>query len=213
MGDLVGAESAFREALGIWHKSLGDRHLYTRRATSSLAAVLSDEGKYVEADSLLRSVLSLYRADGDSSVEVAVPLRNYGLLLRRTHRLGEAEAALRQALGIYRRELPNDHPRLAEALTALGQVLTDRGRASEAEPLLREAVTIRTQKLGGRDLRTAESGAALGVALAAVGRRPAAESLLVASCGVMAADRWGARQARACNADLERVRNQRERAR
>jgi eukaryotic-like serine/threonine-protein kinase len=131
-----------------------------------------------------------------------VPLRNLGLLLDRTGRSAEAERALRETLAIYRRELAPEHPRTAEALTALGQVLTSRGRAMEAEPLLREAVSIRETKLGAQDLRTAESREALGVAMGTMGRRAEAESLLVSSCRTAGADRWGARQAAQCEADL-----------
>ena len=178
---------------------------------SSLGAVFSEEGKFAEAESLFRSVVRTNRAAGDSSVDAAIVLRNLGLLLRRTHRLPEAETTLRQALAIYRRDLPNDHPRVAEALTALGQVLVDAGRAADAEPLLREAIGIREAKLGAQELRTAESRQALGIALAALGRRADAESLVVASCRTMAADPWGARQARECDTQLQRLRQKHRR--
>jgi hypothetical protein len=75
----------------------------------------------------------------------------------------------------------------------------------EAEPLLREAAAIREAKFGAQDLRAAESRAALGMALAAMGKRADGESLLVSSCRTMASDRWGARQAQRCNADLRDV--------
>jgi serine/threonine-protein kinase len=211
MGRLSAAEEAFRDALTLWRAKLGPTHTYTLRAMSSLGAVLSDGGKYDEAESLLRDVIRANRAARDSTVDAALPLRNLGILLRRTGRRPEAERVLREALGIYRRELPDDHPRIAEALTALGEVLTDDGRATAAEPLLREAVAIRAKKLGADDLRTAESRASLGVALGALQRWTEAESLLVASCATMAADRWGTRQARACNADLGAVRQARSR--
>ena len=205
MGKLAAAEESFREALAAWTTKLGPSQ-YTRTAMSNLAAVLSDEGKFVEAESLLRDVMRAHREASDTSVDAGIVLRNIGILLRRTKRLPEAETRLRQALGIYRRDLPNDHPRVAEALTALGQVLTDRGRPLEAEPLLREAITIRTAKFGTDDRRTAESRQALGIAAGALGRRAEAESLLVESCRSIVADAWSARQARDCQADLERVR-------
>jgi serine/threonine-protein kinase len=202
MGDLAGAEESFREALRLWRETLGPTHQYTLRAVNSLGAVLSEAGKYEEGERLLREVIRTRREAGDSSVDLALSLRNLGVLLYRTRRFAEAEQAVRQALAIYRRELPNDHPRAAEALTALGQVLTDRGRPGEAEPMLREAIVIRESKLGAQNLRTAESREALGLALAALGRRAEAESLLVASCQTMAADRWGARQTKECRAHL-----------
>jgi serine/threonine-protein kinase len=213
MGNLETAEQSFREALAAWTEKLGPTHLYTLSAANNLGAVLSEAGKYAEAESLLRGAARARRAAGDSSVEAGFVLRNLGLLLRRTQRPKEAETAIRQALAIYRRELPNDHPRTAEALTALGQVLTDLGRPGDAEPLLREAMAIRTARFGAGDRRTAETEAALGVAASAAGNPAEAESLLVAACRAMAADRWSARQARECGVQLERVRGQRRRAR
>ncbi|HEX6049822.1 MAG TPA: serine/threonine-protein kinase [Gemmatimonadaceae bacterium] len=213
MGRLESAEESFRQARRLWQTSLGSTHTYTRRATSSLGAVLSEQGKYAEAETLFRDVIRVNAAVADSTTDSAQPLRNLGILLRRTGRLPEAERVLREALRIYRRDLPGDHPRIAEALTALGETLTDRGRPAEAEPLLREAITIRSQKLGAQDLRTAESRAALGITLGALERWAEAESLLVASCATMRADRWGARQARACDAELRAMRDSRRRTR
>jgi eukaryotic-like serine/threonine-protein kinase len=202
MGDLAGAEAAFREVLALWRPKLGMRHRYTLRAMSSLGAVLSEAGKYDEAERVMRTVVRMRREAGDSTEDLGSTLRNLGVLLHRTGRLEEAERTLRETLGIYRRELAPDHPRTAEALTALGQTLTSRGRAREAEPLLREATAIRVSKFGVQDLRTAESRAALGMALGGMGKRAEAESLIVSSCRTMAVDRWGARQAQRCNADL-----------
>ena len=206
MGDLAGAEASFREALAVWKEKLGPTHIYTLSAENNLGAVLSEEGKFVEAETLLRDAARVHRARGDSGAELGYALRNLGVLLRRRSQLAEAERVARQTLSIYRRELPNDHPRTAEALTILGQVLTDGGRASEAEPLLREAISIRTGRFGADDRRTAESAGALGVAVAALGRRAEAESLLVASCRALAADQWSGRQTRECEAQLQRVR-------
>ena len=211
MGRLDSAEEAFREAVRLWRASLGLTHTYTRRGMNSLGAVLSEQGKYAEAETFLRDVIRANESVGDSTTDAALPLRNLGILLRRTRRLPESERVLREALRIYRRDLPGDHPRVAEALTALGQTLTHRGRAVDAEPLLREAITIRADKLGADDLRTAESRAALGVTLGALGRWTEAESLLVASCATMAADRWWTRQARACDGDLRAMRDSRRR--
>ncbi len=209
MGNLEAAEASFREALAAWRATLGPAHAYTQSAQSSLGAVLSEEGKLADAEALLRDVARAKRAAGDTSVDAAIVLRNLGVLLRRTHRLPEAESTLREALAIYRRELPNDHPRAAEALTALGQVLTDRGRAADAEPVLRDAIAIRTAKFGADDRRTAESREALGVATASLGRLAEADSLLAASCRAMAADRWSGRQARQCESERQRVRGPR----
>jgi Tetratricopeptide repeat len=86
------------------------------------------------------------------------------------------------ALATYRRELPDSHPRTAEALTALGEVLTDQERGAEADSLLREALAIREAKLDSTDFRIPESREALALAAAIQGQRTRAESLITDAC-------------------------------
>jgi tetratricopeptide (TPR) repeat protein len=127
--------------------------------------------------------------------------RNLGILLYRTHRLSEAEGSLQTALAIYRRELPDSHPRIAEALMGLGQVLVARGQAARGDSLLRKALAIREAKLGVDDLRTAETRHALGLALVAQGRRKEAQALVVAACRTFEQSPWARRQARNCRTE------------
>jgi hypothetical protein len=56
--------------------------------------------------------------------------------LRHLGRLGEAEAAAREALEIIRPQLGPDHNRTREAEGALGAALSAQRRWAEAEPLL-----------------------------------------------------------------------------
>ena len=77
--------------------------------------------------------------------------------------------------------LPAGHPRIAEALTALGTLLIDQKRFVAAELGLREALAIRNEKLGPTDLRTAETESVLGACLAGLRQGPDAEPLLIRS--------------------------------
>ena len=114
--------------------------------------------------------------------------------MHRTGRFEDAERALRETLSIYRKALADSHPRTAEALTALGELLIDRGRPEEAETLLREALAIRQAKLVAGDRRIAETRQALGLAVAARGRREEAERLLLESHREFENNQWAARQ-------------------
>ena len=108
-------------------------------------------------------------------------------------------------MAIYRAVLPDSHPRTAEALTALGAVLTDRGRAAEADSMLREALAIRQGAFPATDLRIAETRQGLGLVLAAEGRPAEAESTLAAGCRAFDQSPWAARKARECHRALARV--------
>lgn len=73
-------------------------------------------------------------------------LIEFGNLLIRTGRLGEAERALREALGVYR-DLAVTEPGaylsdVATTLNSLGALLSDTGRLDEAEGVLAEAKEI-----------------------------------------------------------------------
>ena len=63
--------------------------------------------------------------------------------------------------------MPDGHPRLAEALVPLGEVMLARGQPAAAEPLLREGVAIQEKAFGKNDPRRVEAARILGRALAA----------------------------------------------
>ncbi len=88
-----------------------------------------------------------------------------------------AEPHLRKALSILRRELGNEHPEVASALTNLGALLEARGDYGSAEPLFREALAIRRTLLGDQHELVAASRTNLAVVLWRRGDYEAAEPL------------------------------------
>lgn len=63
-------------------------------------------------------------------------------------RSADAEAALVQALELARRIYPAEHPRVADAETALAAACMRSGQLDRAEPLTRDALAIRRARLG-----------------------------------------------------------------
>jgi serine/threonine-protein kinase len=209
-GLLPAAEQSFREVYAGFLRANGADHAHTLTALTNLGTTLSEQGKYAEAEPVLREAIRR-RAEqfGAENPNTALSLHHLGVLLHRTNRLAEAERILRGVVAVYRRERP-DHPRLAEALTSLGEVLTSRRQAVQADALLREALAIRTAGLGAEHPRTAETTRALGENLAVLGRYAEAESVLVASHAILSRDAYqGLQAARAARAlrDLRRRRS------
>jgi len=66
-----------------------------------------------------------------------------GYTYRKLGRLAEAEPHLKKALQLRRQYLPEDHPDVAEALSALGGLHYDRGEYAAAEAAWQEALAIR----------------------------------------------------------------------
>ena len=69
-GNVVEAESLFREALPIYRKFLGNNHVYIANALDHLAAALSKQGKQAEAEDCLRESISIRKklfGENDSS--------------------------------------------------------------------------------------------------------------------------------------------------
>lgn len=131
------------QELEVSERTLGADHVETTVRCNRLALLLHKRGRFAEAESLLRRMVSvLDRAAGDhvsSPVTLAATTYcNLALVLHSQDKLGEAEAIYRRALGAL---LPDDHDAATAVCTNLGSMLRRQGRSlDEAEALLRRAV-------------------------------------------------------------------------
>ena len=142
------AETLHREALAI-KRRIGDTPSSIAASLNDLGLTLSERGKYVEAEPLLREAIAAWRRLApDTPADVAVGLNNLAQTLRQQGRLDEAATTLDEAIAIRRRRFGNDHPLLANVLGHLGQVRNAQGDLARAEPLLREALAIRRKAYG-----------------------------------------------------------------
>ncbi len=91
----------------------------------------------------------------------------------------EAERLARQALALRRERYPVGHPRIANSLLLLAQVLADDGQLDDAEKLSRRALTIRREALAKTHPARVESLQELASVLRRQGRLVDAESLLL----------------------------------
>jgi serine/threonine protein kinase/tetratricopeptide (TPR) repeat protein len=112
----------------------------------TLAGIYEDMGKLDRADPLLQSALKLREeVYGQDSPETAHSLVALGLLRLAQARPADAEKLTRTALEIDKSRLPKNDRATAQAVSALGRVLSESGDYSHAIPLLQQAVAVDAQ--------------------------------------------------------------------
>ena len=127
-GKLAEAESTGREALAMKRKLLSNDLASVSISTNAELAL-----------AMKRQITA--RADD----EMAISLRDLGLVLRAEHKLAEAESYLREGLATFRRAVGDADPDVAFTLNGLADVLRKEGRPAEAEIADREALAIQVK--------------------------------------------------------------------
>jgi serine/threonine protein kinase/Tfp pilus assembly protein PilF len=171
MGDHAGAEAMFRKALGIRKRALGERDENTLATLNNLALAVHSQGRLDEAEAMYREVLS--RQSGlDPKVTAhqrAMTLTNLGWLLQARDAVPASDSVLAEALEVRRGIYPENHPRLANSLSALARSRILLGDYASADSLTRQALAIRKQLFGSVHPNIAENLKNLGDILAARG--------------------------------------------
>ncbi|MET0553026.1 MAG: serine/threonine-protein kinase [Vicinamibacteria bacterium] len=104
-------------------------------------------GEPARAEAVLRAATR--PTDARSPLAVALD-GELSRVLMRLHRPDEAETLARSALEGNRRIWGSRHPRVAEALTLVGNVALERGRGAEAQAAFEEVVAMRRELYGPR---------------------------------------------------------------
>lgn len=128
-----------------------------------------------ESIAFLEEAVEVGRSIG--GVALAEALRKLADSYRSNDRLADAEAAAREALGIYREVEGNGTIQTAFAEHTLGQVLAGRGKNSEAGELLKKSLATLDRHLGPQHDLTMRMRNNLGVSKLEIGDLAAAESL------------------------------------
>jgi tetratricopeptide (TPR) repeat protein len=151
---------------------------------NNLAFVLKDQGRHVEAQRYFEQSLAINLSTwGEEHAETATSLNNLAFVLvdqvgaawrdggrGKVDRLfAEARGYLERALAIQENILPEGHPRRAEGLDSLGEVLDRQGNHEAAQKCLERALAIRLKVLGEWHVETARNLSSLGRVLAAQG--------------------------------------------
>jgi tetratricopeptide (TPR) repeat protein len=156
-GKYANAEPPIREGLEIRRQVLGNSHLDTGMSLYRLSDLLYTTRDYRGAESAARESVDVFNRALTSPGEnlyFANPLTALGLVLNKTGRSREAEAYLREALGIRTRLLPDGNALVGASEGALGECLTTERRFAEAEPLLLRSYRSAKSSAGDHDSRT-----------------------------------------------------------
>ena len=121
------------------------------------ATALYAQGRYAEAEALLKHTLSVCERAGEPpNVYIAI-LNNLAEVYIVQGRYAEAEPLLKRALSTREKTQGSEHPDVALAVNNLGGLYYAQGRYDKAEPLLRRALAIREKALGPQRPEVAES--------------------------------------------------------
>jgi tetratricopeptide (TPR) repeat protein len=152
------AEKAYRAALALSRRTLGEEHPETATSYTNVASCLQDLGKAQEALPLYRKALEIDRkALGEGHPHTATSYDNVAACLQDLGKFSEALPLYRKALEINRQVLGEGHPDTATSYNNVAACLHALGKAQEALPLFRKALEIRRQALGEGHPLTAQS--------------------------------------------------------
>jgi CHAT domain-containing protein len=130
-------------------KVLGPEHPDVATSLNNLAALYEDQGKYSEAEPLLKRALQIReRALGPNNLYFAQSLMNLANLYRYAGRQADAERLYKQSLEIEEKLLGQDNSELARGIYNLAAFYVAQGRYVDAEPLHKKSLQIRTKVLG-----------------------------------------------------------------
>ncbi len=133
-------EALYRKILEEHERVLAPNHPQTLRSQIGLAEALVAQGRFQEAEPLVRDALG--RALGSGNDEVALGAQCIlGILLLRSGRTEEAEVALSACSEAHLRRGSEAHPESVRARTELAHLYLLRREPEKAEPLLRELLS------------------------------------------------------------------------
>jgi serine/threonine-protein kinase len=129
-------------------RELGERHIQTSKALSSLALLRRDQGRFEDAETLLQESLAIRRHEfGDDHLETALVRANLAEVAFRDGRIPEAQSAMQRVLAVRSRQRGEDHPDVAMCLYNLGRYRESAGDLEGALELHERALALRRRAL------------------------------------------------------------------
>ncbi|HET6631754.1 MAG TPA: serine/threonine-protein kinase [Rhodanobacteraceae bacterium] len=179
LGKLDEAEKLVRRAVANFRAhpeyELRDR---LPRTLSTLGAIINEEGRTSEAETVLREALKIAERDlGPDNIALGSILNNLAVVLKKEKQFDESNKLLQRAIKIVAAKLGPENPAIAALSLNVGVNYRDAGRDAEAEPWLRRSVEIRRKKMAGSRV-AADSMHELGRLYYDTRRYKAAEPLL-----------------------------------
>ena len=176
VGDLRGAEKAYRRALAVAERCLPADDLTAARVRNELGVVLKYTGGFDEAALLYEQARAAFVAAlGPAHPDVGMVLHNIGGLAHARGRPRDGESAARLAVSIRAAALGDEHPAVAADRAALAGILDAMGRHDDAAQLLQDAITVFERRLGSEHYEVGVTLGSLGAIAAQRGDLRTAE--------------------------------------
>jgi tetratricopeptide (TPR) repeat protein len=177
-GELSAAESPLQDALRVSQSQFGARSLQSGRALWGLGMLRLEEDRISESKDLFRHSLALLEDVKAPQSDISSVLDDLATVYEREQQWALAKESYERALEIDKRELGDDHPRLAIDLSNLAIVAQNMGDLKLAESLCREAIDRNERAFGDRHPETAAAKENYGLLLQREGKLTEAEPLL-----------------------------------
>jgi hypothetical protein len=164
----------------------GAEHPATLTTANNLAASLSDQGKYAEAERIEREVLvARKRVLGPEHPDTLGDANNLAMSLSNQGKHVDAELILREVHDVQKRVLGAEHPSTLTSANNLALSLSYQGKHADAERIQHEVLDVQKRVLGAEHPSTLTSANNLASLLSYQGKHADAEQMLhaaLASC-------------------------------
>jgi tetratricopeptide (TPR) repeat protein len=143
------AEKAYREALALLRKTLGEWHPETARNYDNLAHNLHAQGKHGQAQPFFQKALDLRKKLlGEEHPETATSYNNLAANLEAQGKYAQAQPLHQKALNLRKKLLGEEHPDTAQSYNGLATNLAAQGKYAQAQPLFQKALDLSKKLLG-----------------------------------------------------------------
>jgi serine/threonine protein kinase/tetratricopeptide (TPR) repeat protein len=196
------AAPLFERSIAALRLIYGEDNAIVAETLGSLAQLRSAQGRYSEAESLLRRALTIHREAGSTIThEIGYLQTLLAAVLLNQQRYADSEPLLRETLDLFARSLPSDHQYVASAEHYLGEALLGQRKYTDAATVLTASMN-RWARTGAPAWRVARTKNTLGEVFYRQGRMAEAEEALVTTFRELAGD---------AGADMDSKRRARER--
>ena len=170
------AEVIARESLTTILKGFGKNSLYTPYSVTTLAQIMDAQGRYAEAESLLRGSLNIYAAidHPPQAISVATARFQLGRTMVSLHKWDAAISEFERVEVSLTDESSAIYKQWVKQGIDVPLALVMAGKAEAAHRLISELYESSVASLGAKHALTAEKGAVLAMALAASGDKEGA---------------------------------------
>ena len=127
----------------------GSEHPDTLTSMNNLASVLSDQGKYEQAEEMHQQELAISeRVLGREHPGTLTSMNNLASVMSRQGKYEQAEEINQQKLALSERVLGREHPSTLTSMNNLASVLSNQGKYEQAEEIHRQALALRERVIG-----------------------------------------------------------------